>query len=886
MRTTDELKTIAIDILDGLDKKPNELLELAKLLADRDEFKLAQQLLGKAYEKSVKDDDPATHIEIIQKRALYTYKDSEMRKDDRLEEARKILAKDEVLSETVDQETLGIAGAIYKYMWEVDNQRSNLEQAFQYYNKGFQQGPEKDLGYTGINAAFLLDVRADEDEKPARAVGGKSDSAELKRKEAEQIRREIIEKVEPLQSSYKPKKKEDWWWFYATIAEAYFGLNDYEKTVEWLVNKPKEKGITVAGWQHESTAGQLSKLARLQCGSSMTESDFKKSPAGTVLMNLWENPDAMINAFSGKLGLALSGGGYRAALFHVGVMARLAELNLLRRVEVLSCVSGGSILGAHYYLALRNLLQSYPDNKIKQEDYIQIVKDIVEDFTIGIQSNIRTKILAELTTNFKRVFLPGYSRTLRVGELYEKEIFSRIEKDEAKRKALSRQKLWMDELRIYPRTEDGQQNTSFKPASHNWKRQYKVPVLVLNASTLNTGHSWHFTAAYMGEPPAVRDSNIESNYRFYPIDYGNLQEKHPKVRLGHAVAASSCVPGLFEPLAFDDLYEKKSLLLADGGVCDNQGTQALIENDCNVMLVSDGSGQMGEIDVPSSGLLGVLLRSVGISQSRVREAEYYDLSKQKRSTLLREFLFLHLKQDLKAATIAWKDRPPVLKADPVKEDRSTAYGIDRDVQRLLSGIRTDLDSFCEAEAYALMTSAYRMTEHALKESVFFTGLAGAEKRVSWKFLEIEASMKPRGAKKEKLKELLKASSSRGFKVWKISKPLKYTGLALIFLLLAGSLFACFYWPAAKVVPRWLSEGLTTKILGWTLISILGAAIVMFVLGKIHEPTRIRLKRWGQSALYVLTSILMLLGGWLIARIHLWVFDCLYLKHGKLEKFKD
>jgi len=61
---------------------------------------------------------------------------------------------------------------------------------------------------------------------------------------------------------------------------------------------------------------------------------------------------------SAKFGLALSGGGFRASLFHIGVLAKLAELDVLRRVEVLSCVSGGSIIGAHYYLQLRETLET------------------------------------------------------------------------------------------------------------------------------------------------------------------------------------------------------------------------------------------------------------------------------------------------------------------------------------------------------------------------------------------------------------------------------------------------------------------------------------------------------------------------------------------------
>jgi predicted acylesterase/phospholipase RssA len=51
-----------------------------------------------------------------------------------------------------------------------------------------------------------------------------------------------------------------------------------------------------------------------------------------------------------RIGLALSGGGFRAAAFHLGVLKRLEELRVLHRVEVLSTVSGGSITGALYAL--------------------------------------------------------------------------------------------------------------------------------------------------------------------------------------------------------------------------------------------------------------------------------------------------------------------------------------------------------------------------------------------------------------------------------------------------------------------------------------------------------------------------------------------------------
>ena len=51
-----------------------------------------------------------------------------------------------------------------------------------------------------------------------------------------------------------------------------------------------------------------------------------------------------------KLGLSLSGGGYRAAAFHLGTLKKLNELGILSKVNVLSTISGGSITGAYYCL--------------------------------------------------------------------------------------------------------------------------------------------------------------------------------------------------------------------------------------------------------------------------------------------------------------------------------------------------------------------------------------------------------------------------------------------------------------------------------------------------------------------------------------------------------
>ena len=50
-----------------------------------------------------------------------------------------------------------------------------------------------------------------------------------------------------------------------------------------------------------------------------------------------------------KIGIALSGGGVRAAVFHLGVLGRLAEDGLLEKITRISTVSGGTLVTGLVY---------------------------------------------------------------------------------------------------------------------------------------------------------------------------------------------------------------------------------------------------------------------------------------------------------------------------------------------------------------------------------------------------------------------------------------------------------------------------------------------------------------------------------------------------------
>jgi hypothetical protein len=223
-------------------------------------------------------------------------------------------------------------------------------------------------------------------------------------------------------------------------------------------------------------------------------------------------------SFRGKLGLALSGGGFRASLFHIGVLAHLAEQDVLRNVEVLSCVSGGSIVGAYYYLEVQRLLRDTPNARITRDDYVAIVRRMEGKFLRGVQTNIRCQVFGSVVSNLRVLFEPGYTTTRRLGELYESVLYSKVED------GAGNAERHLADLRVTPAGE----GADFKPKYDNWRLRAKVPVLVLNATTLNTGHNWQFTGSWMGEPPSTIDSEIEGNYllrRMYHWEAPRLRDK-------------------------------------------------------------------------------------------------------------------------------------------------------------------------------------------------------------------------------------------------------------------------------------------------------------------------------------------------------------------------
>ncbi len=92
-----------------------------------------------------------------------------------------------------------------------------------------------------------------------------------------------------------------------------------------------------------------------------------------------------------RIGLALSGGGFRAAAYHVGALRELNRLGLLEKVDLLSGVSGGSIVAA--YLALNWGDQTRLTAALDElSDYLQNNSIAVSSFLKGMFSPFHTRI--------------------------------------------------------------------------------------------------------------------------------------------------------------------------------------------------------------------------------------------------------------------------------------------------------------------------------------------------------------------------------------------------------------------------------------------------------------------------------------------------------------
>ena len=556
------------------------------------------------------------------------YKDNELYYKYAFKKALEILENKNFEGED-EKERLNLMGAVYKRYWEKDKKIEYLLKAIKSYKKAWNNFKNIDKGYGGVNAANLIDE-----------LGYLLDNEDYK-KQADKIRNEI---VKLLQNNNKTK------WDYHTLITAYFGLGEFDK-IKNLINKI----INDDEWEIYTTYEACYKLNKL-----------KKFNAKEILKIFFEEVFEIK-----KIGLALSGGGFRASLFHLGSLAALAEVDKLKDISVISTVSGGSIIGVLYYLKVKKLLESKKDEDITQKDYLKVIEELIDEFLeIITNKNIRN----EAFFNFN-IFS---SRTQKVAKLYYKYFYAKYNV------------IYLKDLLIIPK---GEKN--FKPRFQNFKRKNKVPILVINATNLNNGHNFQFHATKMGEVK----SEFDKNFRVSFLRKGC--EVFDNFLVSEAVAASSAVPGVFPALKIK--LQNMELSLVDGGVYENIGLNALFNENVDEVIVSDGGYEMENLQK----------LSISYSIKMLRLFPYLNRTISVLMDVNKDLIYEKITQNKILNILA--DERNEFEVDCKK----MKFSDEENFRGFFSKIRTDLDKFNKSEANAIIYLGYIKMKKQLKNEKFY-----------------------------------------------------------------------------------------------------------------------------------------------------------------------
>lgn len=289
-------------------------------------------------------------------------------------------------------------------------------------------------------------------------------------------------------------------------------------------------------------------------------------------------PSAEADRPLGPLAVSMSGGGYRAAAFHLGTLRFLNHTDLLKDVVGLSTVSGGTICGMAWVV-------SALDGKPFTEFYTEFSSYLR-------QTNVIQQALQGLTDNRDHGGSAAWASLIRsASDVYARpELFG----DRRFAEVMGSDTLQLEEA-------------------------------IFNSTEFHTALDFRFRRS--------RNEQALLGNRNYRLP----KEVAQHIRLADIVAASSCFPGGFEPLVFpqqfhwteqypldaalDDLGSdfQTGLPLMDGGIYDNQGVDSLLlafhESSACTLLISDVSAQNSQMyDVPPNhaGRGWITLRGVNL----------------------------------------------------------------------------------------------------------------------------------------------------------------------------------------------------------------------------------------------------------------------------------
>ena len=256
-----------------------------------------------------------------------------------------------------------------------------------------------------------------------------------------------------------------------------------------------------------------------------------------------------------KIGLALSGGGIRAAVFHLGVLRRLADQELLETTSQISTVSGGSLILA---ALMSRADMSWPSS-----------------------------------AEYRTLLYPALRELLTTTDLFGT-------------KAIG----WAGVLRFNTQLINNRARVLADLLEQRWGVKGDLrglpdqPVWWINTTSFETGKNWRFAKREMGDwqfgrhyNPAVRLADAAAASAAVPYVIGALKLALPS-------------DGWYrtEPATRQPLEKRRppatTIRLWDGGAYENLGLETLFKPQqgligCDFLICSDASGPLGSPDASS-----------------------------------------------------------------------------------------------------------------------------------------------------------------------------------------------------------------------------------------------------------------------------------------------
>ncbi len=292
----------------------------------------------------------------------------------------------------------------------------------------------------------------------------------------------------------------------------------------------------------------------------MPDDTSKPNPqaAAPLVHNHPDDPDQP----SPGIALCLSGGGYRAMLFHLGMLWRLNELQYLPKLKRISSVSGGSITSGVLAMSWKNL-QFNAEGCATNFDLITQPISRMASTSIDVSSVISG-------------------------------IFGGVSHDVAKH--------YHDLL---------YGNTTLQDLPDD----QQGPRFVFNATSLQTGVLWRFSKPFMGDwivglimnPEVDLATVVAASSAFPPVLSPAVLKLDP----------NSFTKGKVPPppgVTYPDF--RQEIVLSDGGVYDNLGLETAWKH-YTTILVSDGGGALAMQADPAHEWLGQAYRVLDVIDNQV-----------------------------------------------------------------------------------------------------------------------------------------------------------------------------------------------------------------------------------------------------------------------------